>query len=259
MPTRESAPVGAPCWADLWTSDVDGSRNFYSELFGWKAEEPSAEFGGYFMFTRDGVPIAGGMGDMGDLRANDSWKIYLSTDDLAKTVEAAEATGAQVLFPPMPVANLGTQTVFVDPTGATIGAWQPGTFPGFTVLNEHGAPSWFELFTRDHATSVDFYRSVFRWDTRAEGETDEFRYTVMSKSGGEGELAGIMDASAFLPEGAPANWSVYFEVDDVDAAVDNVNALGGSVVSGVHETPYGRLAVVRDPAGAEFKLRQPNA
>ena len=43
MTTREHAPVGAPCWADLWTSDVEGSRRFYSELFGWEAAEPSEE------------------------------------------------------------------------------------------------------------------------------------------------------------------------------------------------------------------------
>ena len=47
MPTRDRAPLGAPCWADLWTSDVEGSRAFYSEVFGWEAQEPSPEFGGY--------------------------------------------------------------------------------------------------------------------------------------------------------------------------------------------------------------------
>src|SRR5579859_213502 len=118
MPTRDHAPIGSPCWADLWTSDVEGSRRFYSELFGWEAQAPSPEFGGYFMFTRNGVPVAGGMGDMGDMRANDTWSIYLATDDIAKTVEAAEAEGAQILGPAMPVADLGTQAVLIDPTGA---------------------------------------------------------------------------------------------------------------------------------------------
>ena len=47
MPARESAPVGAPCWIDLMTSDTQRSREFYGELFGWDAEEPNAEFGGY--------------------------------------------------------------------------------------------------------------------------------------------------------------------------------------------------------------------
>src|ERR1017187_2294580 len=157
MPTRDSAPIGSPCWADLWTSDVDGSRKFYAALFGWEAQEPSPEFGGYFMFTRDGVPVAGGMGDMGDMKANNSWKIYLETSDIAKTVELAAAEGAQIVFPAVPVADLGSQSVLIDPTGAAVGAWQPGTFPGFTVLGEHGSPSWFELHTRDFATAVAFY------------------------------------------------------------------------------------------------------
>ena len=167
MPKRDSAPIGSPCWADLWTSDVDGSRRFYCDLFGWEAQEPSAEFGGYFMFTRDGVPIAGGMGDMGDMPANNTWKVYLATDDIAKTVEAAEANGAEIIAPPMAVADLGIQAVLVDPTGAHVAAWETGTFPGFTVLGEPGAPSWSELFTRDHATAVAFYRSVFHWDVDA--------------------------------------------------------------------------------------------
>ncbi|HZM54707.1 MAG TPA: VOC family protein [Acidimicrobiales bacterium] len=258
MPTRDSAPIGSPCWADLWTSDVDGSRKFYADLFGWEAQEPSPEFGGYFMFTRDGVPTAGGMGDMGDMPANDTWKIYLSTDDLATTLEAAESSGAQIMAPAMPVADLGTQAVLIDPTGAHLGAWQPGTFPGFTVLNEHGAPSWFELLTRDHATAVNFYRSVFHWDTNVVGDSDEFRYTTMRDPRGDGELAGIGDATAFIPEGVPAHWSLYWEVDDTDVAVAKVKALGGSVVMDPHDTPYGRLAIVTDPAGAQFKLRRPN-
>jgi len=257
MPTRDSAPIGSPCWADLWTSDVEGSRKFYSDLFGWEAQEPSPELGGYFMFTRNGVPTAGAMGDMGDMRANNTWNIYLDSDDIAKTIDAAEAEGAQVIAPAMPVADLGTQAVLIDPTGAHLGAWQPGTFPGFTVLNEHGAPSWFELLTRDYAGAVAFYRSVFRWETDTVGDSDEFRYTTMRDPRGAGELAGIMDAKAFLPEGEPANWSIFWEVDDVAATLAQVKALGGSVVTDARDTPYGRLAAAADPAGALFKLRTP--
>jgi predicted enzyme related to lactoylglutathione lyase len=33
MPKRDSAPVGAPCWVDLFTSDPDKSRAFYSAWF----------------------------------------------------------------------------------------------------------------------------------------------------------------------------------------------------------------------------------
>jgi predicted enzyme related to lactoylglutathione lyase len=256
MPTRSRAPLGAPCWTDLWTSDVEGSRRFYGELFGWEAGDPDPEFGGYFIFRRDGVDIAGGMGDMGeDMPATDTWKVYLATDDITKTAEVAAANGAQIISPAMAVGDLGTQLVMIDPTGAHLGAWQPDQFPGFTVVIEHGAPGWFELLTRDYRGAVDFYRSVFGWDTTVVGDTDDFRYATLGDPMGGEHLAGIMDASGFLPEGVPAHWSVYWEVDDVDTAAKQVLTLGGTVVAEAVDTPYGRLATVTDPAGAQFKLR----
>ena len=50
MPHRDSAPVGAPCWVDLFTSDPEKSRIFYSELFGWTVEDPGPDYGGYVNF-----------------------------------------------------------------------------------------------------------------------------------------------------------------------------------------------------------------
>jgi hypothetical protein len=64
-----------------------------------------------------------------------------------------------------------------------------------------------------------------------------------------------MDAGAFLPEGTPSHWSVYFEVDDIDATAERAVALGGSVVTAPQDTPHGRLATLTDTAGAYFKLR----
>ena len=61
MTTRDDAPLGAPCWLDLLSSEIDRSRAFYDELFGWASEAGGEEYGGYVSFTKDGVDIAGGM------------------------------------------------------------------------------------------------------------------------------------------------------------------------------------------------------
>src|SRR5437764_1315716 len=124
MPTRDNAPIGAPCWIDLMTSDAARSRSFYSQLFGWDAEEPNPEFGGYFNFTKHGVRLAGCMSAQPN-SGPDAWSIYLASDDARKTADAAAANGGQVLVPPMDVADLGTMAVVTDNGGAVIGVWQP--------------------------------------------------------------------------------------------------------------------------------------
>ena len=158
MPLRETAPIGAPCWVDLMSSDTDRSRAFYSELFGWEAQPPNEQFGGYFNFTKDGVLVAGGMSSQPGQGVPDVWSVYLATDDAGRTLEAVTGHGGQVIVPAMPVGDLGTMAVVTDAGGAAIGMWQPGQHKGFGVLGEPGTPGWFELHTRDYRTSIDFYR-----------------------------------------------------------------------------------------------------
>lgn len=263
MATRTNHPNGVPCWVDLWTSDVAGSRHFYTELFGWTVTDPEPAFGGYFTFLRNGERVAGAMGDMGEpgsdffMPATNTWKPYLSVDDIRATVGASVQAGAEVLSDAMAVADLGQQAVLVDPAGAQIGFWQPGTMAGFTVIDEPGAPSWFEVHTRSYDQAVGFYRDVLGLVAESMGDTDEFRYTTLNGPSECGQVAGIMDATAWLPDGAANTWTIYWCTDNTDASVAQVEALGGTVIQPAEDTPYGRIATVADPAGAVFRLRTP--
>ena len=258
MPKRATAPIGAPCWVDLMTSDQDQAAGFYGELFGWTVDDPGPDYGGYKNFHLDGVPVAGFMKRQSEDGAPDFdfWSVYLATDDAQRTVDAAAANGGQVLLPPTDVMELGRMAMVADPGGAAIGIWQPGLHKGFGIWGEPSSPSWFELHTRAYDASVQFYRDAFKWDTHAASDTPEFRYTTLGE--GDGQLAGIMDASAFMPEGVPATWSIYFGVEDADAALEKIGKLGGSTVQAAEDTPYGRLAIATDSTGAQFKLHQPN-
>jgi predicted enzyme related to lactoylglutathione lyase len=244
--------VGAPCWIDLYSSDTDKAAGFYGALFGWTTESAGPEFGGYFTFLKDGKHVGGCMSNDGAEGYPDAWSVYLTTDDIERTVEAARAKGGHIHVGPMAVAENGTMAMVGDPGGAAIGVWQPGTQQGFEVRGEVGTGSWFELLTGEYDASVDFYREVFRWDEHTASDTAELRYTTLGE--GEGMLAGIMDASEFLPEGTPASWSVYFRVDDADASLAQIVELGGVVVRPAEDTPYGRLAQAADPTGTLFKL-----
>jgi predicted enzyme related to lactoylglutathione lyase len=254
MPTRDHTPAGAPCWVDLQTSSTEQARAFYTSVFGWSAEEPNPEFGGYFNFTKDGVLVAGCMASDSQAPVSDVWSVYLASPDVAKTLQSATEHGGQVYVQPMPVGDLGTMAFLLDAGSAGIGVWQPGQFRGFGVLAEPGAPSYFEVMAKDYQATVAFYRDVFGLDTEVVSDTPEFRYTTLRAAGGKDPVAGVMDAAAFLPEDVPAHWSVYFGVEDTDAALARIVELGGAVVIPAEDTPYGRLATAKDPTGAVFKL-----
>ena len=243
--------VGAPCWIDLYSSDTAKATAFYSQLFGWSAEEPQAEFGGYFTFTKDGKHVGGCMQNDGEAGYPDGWGLHLMTDDVDATAKAVAEHGGKVEFEPMTVGENGRSTMLKDPGGAMLGAWQPGTQKGLEVTGEPGTPTWFELHTRDYGKSVSFYRDVFKWDAHAVSDTDEFRYTTLGE--GDGQLAGIMDDSPY-PGNDPAHWAIYFKVEDADATLEKVVALGGKVVQAAEDTPYGRLAQAADPTGAVFRI-----
>jgi len=253
MARRDDAPLGAPCWIDLFTSDLDAARRFYEELFGWTSESAGEDFGGYVNFSLDGVRVAGAMHNDGSAGTPDVWSVYLAVADAGATVEAAVAAGGQVIFGPDQVGDLGRLGLLVDPAGAAIGIWEPGAHRGFGVLAEANAPSWFELMTRDFAAAIPFYEQVFGWDVHSISDTDEFRYSTAGEE--ETATAGVMDASGFLPDGVPSHWGMYVQVPDADASLAKALELGATVIQGPDDTPYGRLVALADPTGAMFKLQ----
>jgi uncharacterized protein len=246
-------PAGAPCWIDLLTSDSAVATRFYTELFGWTAGEGSPDFGGYFMFMRDGVPVAGCMPNPPGTSYPDGWSVYLATADVKSAAGQAVAHGGALRQGPIDIADLGAEAVLADAGGAQIGAWQAKAFAGFApYAGQPGTPAYFELLTRDYQRAVQFYTDVFGWDGRVVSDTDEFRLTALAD--GEQTIAGIMDAAAFLPAGQEEYWGVYLKVADADATLAAVTRLGGAVVEQAMDTPYGRLAAAADPLGARFKI-----
>ena len=77
--------------------------------------------------------IAGGMRNPGDLPF-DVWSVYLAVKDARETTDAAVANGGTVMVPAMEVQALGTMGVVTDPSGATIGLWQPGEHRGMGIV-----------------------------------------------------------------------------------------------------------------------------
>jgi predicted enzyme related to lactoylglutathione lyase len=252
VPVRSSAPLGAPTWIDLLTSELDRAKEFYGTVFGWTFESAGPEYGGYVTAAKDGHPVAGLMGNNPEFRAPDGWTTYLHSADVDATLAASTAAGGVTCGEPMDIKDKGRMATLTDPTGAFLGLWQPTGHNGFEVVNEAGAPVYFQLTTSDYGKALDFYRQVFGWQTEIVADTDEFRYSTASFDGKA--LLGVMDGTNHLPQGVPSHWDFFLGADDVDKTVQLVKENGGTVIREAEDTPYGRLAAVADPTGAAFNL-----
>ena len=122
MPIRDAAPLGAPCWIELFSSDTHAAETFSGELFGWSAEHAGDEYGGYINFSKDSAPVAGCMKNDGSAGMPDAWFTYLATGDIDAVAATATANGGQVHVAPIAVMQLGSMAQISDPGGAAIGA-----------------------------------------------------------------------------------------------------------------------------------------
>jgi predicted enzyme related to lactoylglutathione lyase len=253
MATRDTPfDPGTPCWIDLLTSDLERAKTFYGSVLGWEFDDSGPEFGGYLTARSDGHRVAGLMHNDGQAGKSDQWNTYLATSDIEASIAGATARGATVLMPVMAVADQGSMAMLVDPTGAAVGLWQAAEHTGFTKYNEPGSVVWDELRTTDFAAAEAFYAAVFGWTYDVTSDTEDFRY--LTAKVGDHQVAGLMDAAAFLPPEVPSYWAVYFNVADADDALARGVAAGATVQMAPEDSSIGRLARLSDPTGAGFDL-----
>jgi hypothetical protein len=111
-----------------------------------------------------------------------------------------------------------------------------------------GAFSWCELITTDPSAAKVFYGEIFGWHFK-EGLISENPYSVIAVAGQE--IGGI----SLAPEGMQPTWGTYVTVEDLDATLQKVAMLGGTVlIPPVSIPPASRFALIQDPQGAAIAV-----
>ena len=115
----------------------------------------------------------------------------------------------------------------------------------------HGRFAWYELITTDVEAAKAFYTRVMGWGV-LDASLPGGAYTLFTA--GNVFVSGLMqlpqDASKAA---ATASWLGYVGVDDVDAAADRVERLGGAVHVPPTDIPdISRFAIFTDPQAARF-------
>lgn len=255
----DTYPHGLISWTDLSVPDVESAKAFYTALMGWEVED--LYVGGrrvYTMFHKDGKKAAGLGQQSVDVQRRGippMWTTYINVDDVAAVARAFGEHGGHLIVTPMDVQDSGRMAYGLDPVGAPVGFWQPGTHRGADAFNDPGFMTWNELTTRRVDDAVAFWERVLPWKIHAQDYGQGFLYRVITV--GDRPTGGILRIDETSPSGLPSHWMVYFRVHDADAAAAHVTELGGSVVVPGFDTTQGRVAVINDPQGGNVSIIGP--
>lgn len=275
MPEMTKHEPGMFNWADLMTTDMEGATAFYTQLLGCETRDNPIDGGGVYRFlVKNGKTVAGLFlltPEMTEMGMRPCWNAYVavaSADDAAK--KAADLGG--VVTPPMDVFDFGRMTSVIDPAGAAsaapgrsplvLGLWEAKAHIGAELIGEPGSFVWAELYTHDTAAAADFYTALFGWERqemRGVGDTHYADSVYHMFTSGGAPAGGMLEIRPEWGE-MPPNWTVYFGVESLESAFEQVQALGGAVRMGPMTVPgVGRIGLVSDPQHAYLMLMQPDA
>jgi uncharacterized protein len=242
---------GTPMWVDLSSTDVAGSVRFYSQLFGWDAEDLGEEAGHYNMFRQGGKAVAA-VGPIMNPGQPAAWNTYVATDNAEETARRVSEAGGQVIMAPMQVMDQGSMAVFTDPAGAFFSVWQPAAMQGAEIVNEPNSFNWNELATTDVAAAKSFYPRVFGWGVKSNQSPEMGEYVEWQVDGQS--IAGGMELPPEARAQVPPHWLVYFAVADADETIKRAEGLGAKLMRPPMDIPQGRFAIMTDPQGAAFAV-----
>lgn len=242
-------------WYELLTTDVAAASAFYGKVVGWGAKDASTSGLAYTVVSAGDVPL-GGLMELPEegrrLGATPRWLGYVAVDGINATASQIARRGGAVLLPPTD-SNIGRVSVVADPQkatfalvdGLTYGSRQPG------ALDELGHVGWHELLAQDRNTVFDFYGELFGWQKDAADADPSDFYHLFSAAGQA--IGGMLTKLPSVPQPC---WLYYFNVDDISAAAERVNAGGGRMLQGPIELSDNCwIARCVDPQGALFALQ----
>lgn len=105
---------------------------------------------------------------------------------------------------------------------------------------------WFEVTGTDYPALRSFYAELFDWQFN---DMEEMPYSVVPPIDG-----GIPGGVAAAPEGQPGHVTFYVQVDDVEAALDKAESLGGKRAMGPVDMGGTKIALFTDPEGHPIGL-----
>jgi hypothetical protein len=252
-PTGVEIP-GKVVWLDLLTDDLEVSKRFYGQLFGWSFA-PVDGVTNYVTIRLDGEPI-GGMLEIEPKKHGDrvaQWLSYISVADVDDAVALYEKHGGELHYGPLDIPGRGRAALVTDAQGAYVALLRSSTGdpPDGAIPGERDF-MWVDYIADDTDAAAEFLSTAFGWKSELRYSTERGDYFVFSQ--GDEPRAGMIKNPW---EHVRPNWLPYVRVGNADDAVKRAEQLGGTVVLAPREdVRNGSVGIVLDPSGAGLVLQK---
>jgi len=110
---------------ELAATNLDAAKSFYRSLFNWQLDDVPMGGGDSYTLIKVGEGTGGGMMKHPMPNAGSSWLPYVQVDDIKAATAKAKSLGATIKRDVTEVMDEGYLSIVADPTGATLGMWQP--------------------------------------------------------------------------------------------------------------------------------------
>lgn len=248
-----STSLGRIVWHDLFSHDVDASKRFYGDLFGFEyIIEHSSDFAwgggaGDYVLMSDGIAAHSGIvGTPKDGRSG--WLAFVAVDDVDNAATRAQAAGATIVREPFDVPGVGRSCLVEDIHGAQIAPF----VPTHTFSAPSGLFVWAELTAPDPGAISPMYETVFGWRAGSAEDSAGCARCVFETPHGD-SVAGISQTER--SDGYSPGWVPFLGTSDLDQAIGRAVSLGAQTVGKPVQFRAGRPAqVLQDPLGTVFGL-----
>ncbi len=239
-------------WRDLITPDVEQSKTFYGDVFGWTFEDFTLQGKKYVMISHQGDYI-GGMIEMPSSESS-IWIASVSTEDVEKQSLNVTQNGGKVLLKTANIPGRGKQSILEGNQGEKFSFIH--SLNGDPTSKTHFAEGdwlWMEFWADNPSDAYTFYNKAFRTNVE-QIVSDNKPYWILQSNGKR--VAGIIQNPL---TNVDSQWVPYIQTQNPSATVKKVEENGGYVILAPQESiRKGSVGVVQDPNGAILCLQSWN-
>ncbi len=241
-------------WLDLVTPDMEQSKKFYGEVFGWTFTETTVN-GIKNALIKKGSSVIGSIYEVKKAKSS-IWMpgASVSETDLKSKTESLVKKGAKIAIGPVNIPGRGKQVVFEGSQGEEFSLISGNKYHDNSMRNKmDGTVMGAEFWSQDVPAAKSFYQFAFNVTLTQE---DHGGKPYWSFYRGENKLAGMIN-NPITNQGA--QWVSYFYSSDPASIATKAEKLGAYIVAAPSpQVRHGQVAVVQDPNGAIFCIHTNN-